>query len=379
MDNEKKGLSLEDDKINSLQERLKQENKKQFGGVFVDARSSTLSGAVKDEMGDGIVNDPQPEVAAPSSAADIEKEKQAAFSIIKPIQTFERDVAESIRKTDASVASINIAEQKKKAEERSSGTAVQTTERIAFNGVYLLVSIVLIVGTIGVLGILYFIYQSKAPVVSVTEIPLISINNSRSVDVSSFNRDQLVQAISNNLQPEAEGSFTEIKLVEKVAAGGEVGDEARGELRKISAEKFISTIGESAPASLARALGTEWLFGFYSRGGRAEPFVLNSINSFDNTFDGMLQWESKMATDLKSFLEYQRTIGTSTEIFRPNTTGKSFEDVVIRSKNVRVLKDADNEVVLLYSFLSDKYIVVTTSEQSFREILTRFLASNVVR
>lgn len=310
-------------------------------------------------------------------AGDVDA-KQAAFAIVKPIRTFERDVAESIRKTNASVASINVMEQKRKEEvqKKTSEVIVEKTEAFAWGTVALITSIVLIIGAAGAIGFLFFAYKTKTPTVATPQYSIISTEQMRKVDVTNVSGDTFVKQIVENLKDRtADRSLTEIKIVEEIRTGTE---QAVTE-QQISSERFMTFMAPRAPSSLSRAFGGPWIFGFYN-GDFAEPFVLANLSSFDNAFDGMIKWEKDMAADLqKIFLEHELTVGTSTEKISPTDINGDFEDMVIKSKNVRVLKDNRGNIILLYSFLNDKYIVITTNDNVFREVLNRFLTSKLVR
>ena len=69
-------------------------------------------------------------------------------------------------------------------------------------------------------------------------------------------------------------------------------------------------------------------------------------------------------------------IGNMTLVAEPD---RPFEDRIIRNKDVRVMKDSAGNIVLLYGFLDQKNLVITTNEQTFQEILNRFFASHIVR
>ncbi len=288
---------------------------------------------------------------------------------IIPLRTYEGDVAEAIRKTNASVASINIAEQKRKAETKNSSDLGEKTESFARNGLISLVSILLILVAGGTLAILFFLQKDKTPEIVVTQRSVISTDNLKEVDVSGLGREELIKVINSSLEKKSAGSVTEIRLMENGPSGS----------YQILPEQFFTIIGKGAPSSLARAIGEPWMFGSFSTNERAESFILVAVNSFDNTFDGMLRWEKSMANDLREiFIDHETMVGTSTLKVTPEVK-ENFEDLIIKSRNTRVLKDTRGNVIVLYSFLSDKYLVITTSEQSFREILNRFLASRFVR
>ena len=343
---------------------------------------------------------------ASTEAEKAEKAKIATYAIIKPLRTYEGDIAESIRKNDTSVASVNLAEQKKKEEQKAAGFTSEKREAFAWNGVISLVSIVLIVGAIGVLGFLYLAQKNKTPDVVVPQYSIITTDKTNKIDATAAlatkDRAKIIKLISDNLETEnVAGSFGEIKF------------------DQISSEQFMSLLAKTAPSSFSRALGGPWLFGFYNAGtgeSRAEPFVLLGVDSFDNAFDGMLRWEAGMGGDLREIFIKQNqvvlqnqniesAVGTSTGsgvgtgatststgtgtgttsekiiLATPQTSElqNSFEDLIIKSKNARVLKDTAGNVVLLYSFLNDKYLLITTNEQIFKEVFGRFSVSRLVR
>lgn len=308
-----------------------------------------------------------------------EAAKQAAFSIVKPIRTYERDIAESVRKTNASVTSINVMEQKKKEEQqkKTSAVIVEKTESFAWGTVALVTSIILIIGSLGALGFLFFAYKTKTPTVATPQYSIISTEEFRKIDVTNVSGNTFTKQITENLKERTTNrTLTEIKIVEEIRSTNN--EEQTMIEQQISSEQFMNFIAPRAPSSLARAFGGPWIFGFYN-GDFAEPFLLANLSSFDNAFDGMIKWEKDMAADLgKIFIEHELTVGTSTEKISP-TINSDFEDLVIKSKNVRALKDSRDNIVLLYSFLNDKYIVITTNDAVFKEVLNRFLTSKLVR
>jgi len=88
----------------------------------------------------------------------------------------------------------------------------------------------------------------------------------------------------------------------------------------------------------------------------------------------MLDWERFMNEDFSPF--YGPLIATS-----PTTTTLTlrspFSDQIIRNKEARVLKDSEGEVVIMYSFVDQNTIVITTNESTFVEILTRLTAQRI--
>ena len=78
----------------------------------------------------------------------------------------------------------------------------------------------------------------------------------------------------------------------------------------------------------------------------------------------MLDWETSLALDLYSL--------TTGETLPVELSGKDWEDQVIQNTDTRVLKDASNQIRMLYSFMgTSDTLFIGTSEEAFVEVLTR--------
>ncbi len=83
----------------------------------------------------------------------------------------------------------------------------------------------------------------------------------------------------------------------------------------------------------------------------------------------MIEWEKTMAQDLKQFL----LLHTSANLSLP------FQDTIIKNKDVRELKDTDGTALLLYSFFDKNTLIITTREDSFKEIVSRLNTSSFTK
>lgn len=329
--------------------------------------------------------------------------RKELFSIVKPLRTYERDVAETIRNKSESIASINLARQKKKEEEAKKSPVPQQVHKAAEKGLVFLVSIVLLFAGAGIIGfVIYYFSTQPDPIVS-TEPTLISTDRQFKLEIDSRNPAAALLLVQIQLREMIEqNKLAAIQVFEKVegvaVSGAGTGNEGtptpRIIERPLSVETFFDLFAKNAPNSLIRALGTEWLFGFQNVRDNNEPFLFLTIAEFDNTFDGMLRWEEKIFEDFKAIsnlstptaptapTETTETASSSTSISTtPVSTGPvgGFQDLVIRNKDTRVLRDNLGTIVLLYSFLDERHLVITTKEETFREILNRFFSSQVVR
>jgi hypothetical protein len=372
---------------------------------------------------------------APTSAALSDEEaKKELYSIVKPLRTYERDIAETIRNKNESVASINIAEQKRKEEERkfvggtvqSKKEVAEKAHKIAEKGLLFLVSVTLLIAGAGITAFIYYFISNRPPAPIITTPTPISTDEQRKIEVDTKNPTAALLLIQQELRKDADrNNLVAILVSENVEMEivNKTGDtETRRVNRTLSIDKFFGLFAKNAPASLVRSLGPEWLFGFHNIERNIitpadptqnvvgtvgtstnlvattnpatstepatttenlnestpatdnylnEPFIFIKISEFDIVFDGMIWWEAKIAEDLSSLTKV-----STPNLMAPNRT---FQDVIIRNKDTRVLKDSLGNTVLIYSFLDPQSLLITTNEATFSEVLNRFFSSQVVR
>ncbi|MEK7390913.1 MAG: hypothetical protein AAB635_02130 [Patescibacteria group bacterium] len=342
--NEDNELEFKDKEIEEITSALAKE-KKRLEGNSVESGSTSADSPV--ETGQAV-----------TGSTEIEKND----AVIKPLQTYERDIAEAIRFNNESVTSINLAKQKRQQE---SETTTEKTEKIARKGLTLLISLVLVVAGVSVAVLIYYFASNRPPAVVPVIPSLITTNEKRTIDIAGLSvngaPDKILEAMEN---PGKETDLIQIELTEGPAENKQA----------ISAQRFFELFAIGAPPTLGRAFGDQWVFGFQSVNGASAPFIFVSIDSFDNAFDGMLRWENTATENLGQIF-----LKPETKIAGKTTDGSGFEDLIIRSKDTRVLKDNLGNIVLLYSFLDLKNLVITTNERTFQELLNRFFSSRVVR
>jgi hypothetical protein len=157
------------------------------------------------------------------------------------------------------------------------------------------------------------------------------------------------------------------------------------------------------------------------QGDKLEPFLLLKTDSFENAFAGMLTWEKFMSDDIYTFMGVEipkqekkinefgveidgpgdlsietitsTTTGTTTtdavaenqptedrnpvpESVEPKTAQPTrdihlFIDRTIRNRDVRVIQDNDGKIYFVYGFPKSGAILITTSIESYFEVLGR--------
>src|SRR5690606_36716966 len=143
-----------------------------------------------------------------------------------------------------------------------------------------------------------------------------------------------------------------------------------------------------------RSIGPEMTFG---RVGGA-PFLITTTNSYENTFDALLEWEAFMAEDLpviakqwamdngqetnpesnpESLSIAPNTLATTTirqtttptvPVFVPPPPAPVWKDIIVRNKDVRALIDHEGNVLILYAFPKDGYLAIVQNQEALSVI-----------
>ncbi len=378
--------------------------------LSAETTASKLSAEIEKLTGDPIVAPPK----QPTTPLDSPE--------IKPIRTYESDVADLMSHTHVSTASIAIAETKKQTGEEKMATHERREPYIQSHTVknllLTLVSLLLLGG--GAFGAYYLYLQSPiAPVKQTaplavnqpTTSALVTADISSILPIDGLNAKTIISRVQDEIsKPQAANTVKEIVPVV-----------TQNNIKvRVSASTMLSIMGIPAPDILSRSLKDSWMLGVYmdSRGQR-NVFVVTQNNFFQNSFAGMLQWENRMPDDLKPYLPVlptspnaavlptpspiavptaattsskahtsakiaTSTIATAFSTFTatpvPSVTLRGqFINKIVDNKDVREYKNADGQVSFLYSFVNSGTLVITGNESSLSEILTRLENQSYMR
>ena len=282
-----------------------------------------------------------------------------------PIHTYTSDVSKAVKTENTSVIRIAVKEQERKEKERKEIEKIDN-KRSRVNVFMITASILFIFFGAGLFY--YFIYVKKpnapAPVVIVDRGLL---GEEMKIEVAlAENRDdairQLAAETSKGVRPSS---------VKTIVVKDKTGE------RQISASEFISLVAFNAPPLFLRSLVPEYAFGV--SGESASVFIVLKIDSFENAFAGMLKWEKDIEDDLEEVFHISGdTIlsnATSTKIIKP----RKFEDVVIKNNDVRVLRDGQEGIVFLYTFIGKDTLILTTRLETLEELTERMRRAELVR
>ena len=345
-------------------------------------------------------------------------------SVLKPIRTYEGDVADIMSHRNISVTTIAMAEEQKRKEDPKVVAPIQDDHKseshIGFKVFMVILSLLLVGG--GLVGA-YYLY-SKSPVSIKYPTPTPTANTPSSIvsrdsyvllPIDNLNQATIISRIKNEIDKnQPAGTIKEIIPI--------VTDTNSNKLR-ISTSDMIGRLNITATDILTRTLTPQWMLGVYSdQNGQKSVFVIVTTNFFQNAFAGMLQWERVMADDLRLFVappnitgisntdsnstysNYQipsvfssilatSTLATTSGQTITSTSSSStqaipeirstlqgrFQDRIIRNKDVRAFILSDGNTLFLYSFIDNSHLVVTNNEKALYEILTRLEKQAFIR
>ncbi len=291
-----------------------------------------------------------------SNGMNPEENIKKETSYLPPIRTYKGDVTESIKSGRQSFAGMVMAEG---ARREQAGASIPTQETAPQRK-----KILFIVG--GVLfalfaaSIIIFLFlgsEADAP----ETLPTIPAWNpifteiDKSAELNQFTENEL----KNRLEEAKRNTAIPIGAVLHVAlmklAEGPTG---RQEI-PITVRELFSALPNDIPPQLLRTLNDSFFVGFHSFRTIA-PVLIMQNRFYDGAFLGMLEWERFMLNDLAPLF-----------LVPPVNQQRLFEDLIIKNIDIRALKNASGEIILLYSFIDRETIVITTNTETFGEIVNR--------
>lgn len=263
------------------------------------------------------------------------------------------------------------------------------------NTLTIVVSAILVLLGIGSL-VGFYLLQKKPPTLSTpspVDQTIISFSNKEIIPIENLGREELIVKINaiKDAQGGSDNQITYIALTKQVD----------NEAVPVSLTEFLAILKTSIPPATLRSFKNQFMLGM-EYNGRNQPFIIIKLSSFDNAFAGMLAWEKTLNSDLgvifsrRSIPITSNTPTASTDENQSSTTppttqpvtrivntdanaNSNFEDVTIQNKDARVLKNSRGEEVMLYSFLDQNTLLITSGASSFHDILNKYLASQLVR
>ncbi len=344
---------------------------------------------------------------------------------VKRLRTYESDIADLMSQKKLSRASIAIAEDKKKAEAtKAPDRAVETSKselpikteipkkienrpveqkkdwildkkiriedvevnnkpisnrnpsHLVRNIFLTIVSLVLISGGLYAAYYLYSlspvspIKTTPTPVSSSPNLPaaMITADIQRTLYIDGMNKVSIAEAIRGEIA-KIQGKNTVTEIVPILSSDQLAGPDHKT-ITKIPAKIMLNLMGIGLPDILSRSITSDWMLGVYSdTTGQKNVFVVVANDFFQNTFAGMLQWESSMPESVRPFIGNASTTINSAH----------FVDRIVKNRDVREYVTSDKKTQFLYSFVSNDKLVIAENEEALTEAITRLERQNSIR
>lgn len=279
-----------------------------------------------------------------------EKKIQEAAKPASPLRTFSSDLANAVQHDEMSVIKVAMAEQKRRlaTDEAVSPTSTKNIRYIVGSLIVLIIAV----------GAVYGVYKYKTnvpPQVNVVETKinaLIPADATTSIEIGGETNDKVIQYIQSAIKnvTAREGGIVNIYFTNSQS----------GVKQAVKTEEFFSVIESQIPPPLLRALEPSFMLGIVATtNDKKHPFLILKTNSYEAAFANMFTWETKLYHDfyIPLFL-----------FGNQKTFEKRFGDLLIENKDTRVLYSDTNEVILLYSFIDEHTIVITTDIETFKTV-----------
>ena len=274
----------------------------------------------------------------------------------KKIETYTDDMAQAIRDDRTGLIKKIINE-----EEKNEAEKINLSPDSRRNKTFVLLGVILLLASFMIIVFLFF-FKEEINTVSIEPKYSAYIFSDKSgfKDSTNLDKNKLTSLIYNtayNTEVE-KGKIESFYITENNNI--------------IGFRAFVSKMETSIfPEYISRVFDDNFLLGVFNSGERKDPFILLKNNSFQDVFVLMKSWENKMLYDLHGIIGLELSTETN-YLFT-----KDFEDGVIANKNARVLYGEDGQIILMYVFFDNSFVIITDSISATNEIVARLSSSQI--
>lgn len=284
------------------------------------------------------------------------------------IRTYKDDIQSAIQASHLSSINIAMAENEKMHSKIASDVAAEekSDSKNSKSKTIFTVSILIIVLGIFALAAAYLLNNQSSTVVVQTQIlpSLITTEYKDELNINSVVQNRFVSALSSKIN--------DIQIPVNNIYNVYITTGTSSAKRLITASDFVTITDLNMPDIIKRTLTTDFMVGMYSFGNGNLPFVIFKTSSFDNTYAGMIEWETYLQKDFTQLFRLNGANGGGdiASALTPTVTQK-FVDGVVVNQDVRLLRDNTGRTILLYAIFNKDTIIITVNEDAFKEIVDR--------
>lgn len=274
-----------------------------------------------------------------------QKEKAKAVepepSVAPRLRTYAMDMSAEIRKRGETLATI-VNTEKQQATPDAPPVSPETQRRLMLmaGGAVILV----VLGMAVILGVALF--QNQQASLPPPHTSLVPANAVTRIDVT--------KELDTSLASARETSSLNLGEVEELVVQKDGAD--------LSAEEILTAFG--APAALSRN-ARKIMVGVHAF-DRNQPFILVSTGAYDISFEAMLEWEATMPENMRAFFKPTKALSNTPPPLK-------FSDRVYQNIDTRY---TGNDWPIVYAFIRRDLLIITTNENTIKEVLTRLSLSS---
>lgn len=216
------------------------------------------------------------------------------------------------------------------------------------------------------LGVVYFglnKFQALTTGIVVKAVPsLVLVEHQTEIKIDKKTPAEIFASIDNLTRPtDEQEALTQFYFSETTTT------EDGEEVNILTSDDFLATAGVNLPTDFIHFLKPDFLAGAYSGGDKTlSNFYIFSTRSFEHTFASLIKNDREITFALFSKLM------SASQIDSLQT--EQFVDEVISNIDVRLLKNTEGDIVLIYAFLDQETLVLTENKESFIKIVNSYLA-----
>jgi hypothetical protein len=287
--------------------------------------------------------EPAPPLLPPLPPALIPEAQRAEERAARPaaLHTYSSDFADEVRARDASQADIVAAE-----EDRPREAPTRASERASDPALTRLAVALVALGILAAGGAYTYTHRSVAIPLSPASPTRIFVDEQQELSgQGSILAAALERSIAN--PPAING----VRLLTLASSSGSV----------------FAALDLPAPAILLRNLESAGsLAGVVNDAHGASPFFILSVDSYADTFAGMLDWELSMGHDLAALYPAYAATGTP----------PVFRDETVLNHDVRADIDGEGRTILLYGYFDPATLIIARDEEALAAVLDRLTNSH---
>lgn len=352
-------------------------------GKLAGALMRTFRGDITKELGDKapeIVEKLVPAASASNIAKGTKQDEtlKPEMNIPEPeegrkakpdslLHTYKGDVQQLVKRKKISLMRMAADEA-----DRKDGTVYGLAGRknpIHIDALLLMVLAFILLGIVALGGAYYvYILREQTIIYKPQHNSLIFTESVETVDITGKNARALRQELAR-VRKGAYYSFGSIAELLLVRQHENIETNAL-EFTPLSAQEFLEAFDTALPEKFMHIFGDKFMLGLHATEENT-PFLVLQTNLYDYAFDGMLTWEGRIEQDLAPLFSPNGEY-TEPAMFKGSS---AFTDTVMNNLDVRVLRDAEGKIRLLYSFVNKNTLVITTSVHTFVELAGRLRVS----